>query len=145
MDTAEILIRIATSVDLAELARLNAAFNGNYETPEDLAQRIAAPHCVETPIVALLGEQAVGFAAVRVVPRVFYAAPYGELTELYVEPDFRGLGVARQLVAYAERLAKDMGVEELFVLTGPDNEAALALYHCMGYMDNDLALSKSLS
>jgi ribosomal protein S18 acetylase RimI-like enzyme len=144
MTVTELTIRIAIAGDLEGLARLNELFNGVSEKPETLRRRLADPQCVETPIVARLGDRVVGFAALRVVPCVFYASPNGELTELYVEEAYRGQGIAKKLVMYAENLAKDQGVEELILLTGPSNTAALALYHRLGYEDRDVSLTKVL-
>lgn len=43
--------------------------------------------------------------------------PVGMLRSLAVAPPFRGLGLARQLVARAERFAAEQGIESLFLLT----------------------------
>jgi ribosomal protein S18 acetylase RimI-like enzyme len=136
--------RIATENDVHDLARLNLAFNGVRESPEALSLRLSDPRCVEQPLVAVLEGRVVGFAALRIVPCVFYDHPHGELTELYVEEKYRMLGVGKELVRLAERLAKTRGVKELFVLTGRDNLAARKLYNSLGYEDGDIALSKEL-
>jgi ribosomal protein S18 acetylase RimI-like enzyme len=139
-----ITVRPAEITDAAELARLNAAFNESVEPPEAYAQRLQDLRRVETPLLAEVAGRAVGFAAVRVVPSVFYAEPRAELTELYVEPEFRRLGVARALVASAENLARQLGAHSLVVLTGDDNEPALELYQALGFELDDISLSKSL-
>lgn len=88
----EIRVYPATPADAAELVRLNALFNGQQEPPEQLAARLRDPQRVETPLLALVEGRVAGFAAVRVVPCVFYPEPYAELTELYVEAEFRHWG-----------------------------------------------------
>ena len=80
------IIRRATPADAADLARMNAAFNGVSDGAAQIAVRLAACAEIETPILAELDGQIGGFACVRVVPCVLYAEPYAELTELYVVP-----------------------------------------------------------
>ncbi|MBL8046481.1 MAG: GNAT family N-acetyltransferase [Anaerolineales bacterium] len=140
-----IAVRPAEITDAAELARLNVAFNGGSEPAAALAQRLQDPRRVETPLLAEVAGRVVGFAAVRVVPSVFYPEPRAELTELYVEPEYRRLGVARALVAEAEILARQLSANSLVVLTGDDNAPALKLYQALGFELDDVSLSKHLS
>jgi ribosomal protein S18 acetylase RimI-like enzyme len=130
---------------MQDLARLNAEFNGSTEPPEHLAKRLADPFCVEQPLLAEVGERIVGFAALRIVPCVFYADPHGELTELFVEDTHRRLGVGRELLLLAEKIARGKGVRELFVLTDLSNQAAQSFYRSMGYEDGELAFTKELA
>ena len=140
----KIVTRIAKSSDMQDLARLNAQFNGGYESPERLANRLSDPFCVEQPLIAEINGHVAGFAALRIVPCVFYPHPHGELTELFVEEEYRRYGAGRELLVLAERIAKEKGVKELFVLTGLSNQLARMFYNSMGYQDNDLVLSKEL-
>lgn len=142
--TAAVQTRIATPDDAPALARLNTAFNETSDTAEQIAVRLRDPRRVEMPILAEIDGSAVGFAAVRVVPSVFYAEPYAELTELYVEAAFRRQGVARALVAHAEQLAREAGANQLYLLTGIDNEDAQQFYGAVGYADYALAMHKRL-
>lgn len=136
--------RLAQISDAVELARLNRLFNGVDDSGEQIKQRLADPRRVETPLIAEIEGRVVGFAAVRVVPTIFYAAPHAELTELFVEEAYRRQGVARALVAAAESLAREGGADEMVILTDTDNEAAQALYLEMGFTQRELALLKNL-
>lgn len=138
-------IREATLADAAELFRLNLLFNGSSDdTVEQLITRLAHPHRVETPIIAECDGQVVGFTALRLLPCVFYAPPYAEITELFVEERYRQQGIGRALLAHAERLARSAGAEELFVATNFENTTALSLYRSAGFADYDLLLQKDL-
>jgi ribosomal protein S18 acetylase RimI-like enzyme len=95
--------------------------------------------------VAELDGQVGGFACLRVVPCVLYAEPYAELTELYVEPEFRRQGVGRALIAYAEQLARARGAADLIIMTGVGNAAAQALYRTAGYDTYAVALNRKVS
>lgn len=48
-------------------------------------------------------------------------------------------------MTYAEQMAAAAGADRLYILTGFDNRPALALYHALGYVDDDLALYKELA
>jgi GNAT superfamily N-acetyltransferase len=138
-----IKIRLAEVSDALTLARLNQSYNGVVELPEHLADRLGDVRKVDSPILAEAGGHAVGFACLRLLACVFYAAPYAELTELYVEPGWRRKGVARALMAFAEDLARRSGAVELMLLTGPGNHAAQALYRCLEYIPDGLGMVKA--
>jgi ribosomal protein S18 acetylase RimI-like enzyme len=139
-----LVVRVATAEDAAALARLNAAFNGVPDDADALAARLRDPQRVETPLLAFWDGPAVGFAALRLIPSLFCAAPQAELTELYVEPDYRRRGIARTLLREAVALAQRGGAEEIWLLTNPANLAAQALYRAEGWSVDSLALRKSL-
>ena len=74
---------------------------------------------------------AIGCGAVVLQPA------YGELKRMFVLPAFRGVGVARALLAFLERQARARGCA-LFVLeTGIRQPEALALYERAGYVRCD--------
>lgn len=145
MTTQKILTRVATSADMQDLARLNAEFNGSSAPPEYLAKRLADPSCVEQPLLAEIDGYIVGFAALRIVPCLFYANPHGELTELFVEEQYRWMGVGQELLSLAEKIAKEKGVKELFILTDVTNQVAQTFYNSKGYEGSQLVFTKELS
>jgi GNAT superfamily N-acetyltransferase len=138
------IIRAATPADAGDLARMNAAFNGVFDSAAQIAARMAACAEIEIALVAELDGQVGGFACVRVVPCVLYAEPYAELTELYVEPKFRRRGVGRALLASAEQLAHARGADDLIIMTGVGNAAAQALYRAAGYDTYAVALNRKV-
>jgi ribosomal protein S18 acetylase RimI-like enzyme len=139
------IIRLAIPADAGDLARMNAAFNGVSDSAVQVAARLVACAEIETALVAELDGQVGGFACVRVVPCVLYVEPYAELTELYVEPEFRRQGVGRALIAYAERLARARGAADLIIMTAVGNAAAQALYRAAGYDSYAVALNRKVS
>ncbi|MBM4425617.1 MAG: GNAT family N-acetyltransferase [Chloroflexi bacterium] len=140
----KITISIASVDDAHAISRLNLLFNEADESAENIAARMSDPNCVETVILAKVVDEAVGFALVRVVPSVLYAAPHTELTELYVMEEFRQQGIASDLIAFAEQVAVQKGARSILVQTGDDNLSALALYKKHGYEEYDLTLKKKL-
>jgi GNAT superfamily N-acetyltransferase/predicted nucleotidyltransferase len=138
----QLIVRLANQADIRALNVLNKKFNGVNENPEMLAERFTNPQRVEYPIIAEYYGKSVGFAALRLVPGLFYSEPQAELTELYVEEKHRRKKFGRRLVEFAEHLAIEKGAREMVVLTGSDNLTAQTFYHAFGYKYQDLALRK---
>src|SRR4051812_727273 len=63
----DMIIRIATSTDADDLARMNLAFNGVTDSAGQIVARLVACAEIETAILAELDDQVGGFACVRVV------------------------------------------------------------------------------
>jgi ribosomal protein S18 acetylase RimI-like enzyme len=141
---SEVVISLASVVDAPAIAKLNLFFNEVEETAETIAARMSDPNCVETVILAKVADEEVGFALVRVVSSVLYAAPHAELTELYVREEYRQRGTASDLIVYAEQVAAQKGARSIFVQMGDDNEPALSLYRKNGYEEYDLVLRKRI-
>lgn len=67
------------------------------------------------------------FGIEEVGPAVF------ELRRMYVDPDFRRMGIAKQLLQYAETEARKLGARQIILSTSELQQAALALYRNAGY------------
>jgi GNAT superfamily N-acetyltransferase len=137
-------VREATVADAAELARLNAIFNGGTANPEQMATWLAAAHQVERAYLAEVEGRAIGFACLRLVATIFSDAPYAELTELFVEEPYRRQGVASALLQHVEAVAQRAGATELFLMTGFKNTGAHHFYHAAGYSLHCFTMHKTL-
>ena len=144
VEQKDLIVRVALPEDIDGLVEMNTLFNAVEISPAQLAQRMQDPCCVETAVVALLKGKVIGFAALRIVPCLFYPDPHGEITELFVLASYRQQGVAKKLIDFAENLARQKNVRELFILVNPYNIEAISFYRKLGYHDNDVALSKIL-
>ena len=58
-----------------------------------------------------------------------------EVKRLFVDPQVRGRGIGRALLAQLERAAKRAGVSLLQLETGVKQPEALALYRAFGYLE----------
>jgi ribosomal protein S18 acetylase RimI-like enzyme len=83
-------------------------------------------------LVAFRGVVPVGFVFGYELPRRHGNPSILFVYEVEVDPAWRGQGVATKLFAELERIARSRGIREGFVLTEPDNEAALRLYSSLG-------------
>ncbi len=58
---------------------------------------------------------------------------YGEIKRMYLRDRFRGLGLARRMLAHLEQVASDMGATRMRLETGIYQPEAIALYEKCGY------------
>ncbi len=100
---------------------------------------------VEQAYVAWLGEDVAGLACLRLVPYVGQDAPYAELTQLYVRPQFQRQGIGATLIAHVERSALEAGATCLAIITGQDNLNAQAFYRAQGYAMPSVVFWKSFA
>lgn len=69
----------------------------------------------------------------------------GWVSYLAVEPDRRGLGYARLLMAEAERLLIEAGCPKLMLMVRSDNRAVIDLYERLGYaLETTVVMGKRL-
>ncbi|MFC6355512.1 GNAT family N-acetyltransferase [Luethyella okanaganae] len=79
-------------------------------------------------IVAVDGEEFVGFAHLREFSRPLDASRGLFLDDLFVLPDARSQGVGATLIAFAKSLAVERGLSIVRWITAADNETAQRLY-----------------
>jgi len=142
-----IRVRLVRAEDAPRLVPLFDAFYGAFfggrVTEVAVAGRLRQAATHETVVVAEVDERITGFASLRVTDSLD-PAPYAELTDLFVEPEARRLGVASRLVKYLEGIARERGASHLVVLTGQRNTEAQTFYRSAGYEGYAVAMRKSL-
>jgi GNAT superfamily N-acetyltransferase len=132
----------ATALDHPDCARLNDAvqayytevFGGPDTTPTD-PRDFAPPH----------GAFFVGYADTEPVTMGGWrfvsddVAPIGarpvEIKRMYVAAEWRGRGLARQLLAHLEQTARAAGADAVILETGSFLVDAISLYRSSGYTD----------
>ncbi|MDQ3023788.1 MAG: GNAT family N-acetyltransferase [bacterium] len=72
-------------------------------------------------------------------------APFLTIEFVEVHPDYRGRGIARQLVGMIEAEARQRGLRRIDLLVMQTNEPALKLYKRLGYLPLEVRLGKVLS
>ena len=80
-------------------------------------------------LVARVEGQAVGCVALVDV------GSYGEIKRMFVDPAARGQGIAQALMAALETRARERGLTDIKLESGPPLVAALALYRSLGYAE----------
>jgi len=83
-------------------------------------------------------EKIVGFVigtVEREIP-IYRLKEYGFLHDLWVEPEYRNEGVARQMVMLAIEKFKEMGIEQVRLDTAAKNETARRLFEACGFRES---------
>ena len=146
-----VAVRYATIEDLEPLAELFDAYRQFYGQASDpplarefLAARFGYQQAVllvaATPSGELLGFTQLypSFSSVRAC-RMFV------LNDLFVAPEARRQGVARELLVRAAEVARALGAESLSLATARSNHAAQKLYESLGWQRDELFLHYDLA
>ncbi|MBI2381786.1 MAG: GNAT family N-acetyltransferase [Gammaproteobacteria bacterium] len=134
----EFHLRRAGPDELAALLPLFQAYRDFYRCPADaagcanyLAQRLAEP---ATGIaLATIAGAARGFVQLFPQPSSLSLGTSYYLSDLYVAPEARRLGLAAALLDWARHFAHAQGARGLSLETARDNHAAQALYRRLGW------------
>lgn len=157
----ELALRLARPEDRARLVDFLQALNQFEATLQDdrAAERAAAERCFEqmqakiavhggAVILAEIAGEAAGFLAWRIEEDEPYVRDelirHAEIAELYVDGRFRRGGVARALMAEAERMVRAEKLPRLFIGLLDGNDTAEATYLEMGYAPYAKLLVKDL-
>ena len=103
----------------------------------------AEPRSDAATFVAEENGSVVGFSTVTIGMH-FSGERQASIDDLVVDQDSEGSGIGQRLVTAAEAWANDHDVALLVVETSVRNERALRLYRRLGFVDEDLTLSKNL-
>lgn len=134
-----IKITTATPADVPSLFELVMAL-AHYEklphevtgTPEDLARHLFGDRPYAEAIVARMNGKSVGFALFFHNFSTFLMRPGLYLEDLFVLPDYRGLGIGKALIQYLGKLARDRGCGRLEWMVLDWNEPAIQFYQRLG-------------
>src|SRR5258706_3253979 len=85
-----------------------------------------------TFLVARVDGRAVGCGAVRLLDPSTV-----EVKRMYVEPELRGQGVAKQILTKLEAAARELGARRAVLETGVYQDEAIGLYRRAGYTEVD--------
>lgn len=110
---------------------LDAHLAGRYAPEHRFGPHLKAEHVAPglgTFVIARANGKAVGCGALR-----RRDAATVEVKRMYVEPEMRGRGVARQILDHLESAARTMGAERLVLETGIYQEEAIGLYRVAGF------------
>jgi GNAT superfamily N-acetyltransferase len=133
---AEIVVNRATAEQIAtHLRACDADFAPALSRRVDLAVYARKLAAQATRLEAWSGETLVALAAIYCNDRQTYHA---HLSSLSVLADWRGHGLARQLLERGLALAREAGMETMSLQVGQANAPAIALYRQTGFRPNNL-------
>ena len=127
-------VRIAGPGDHAALLDMMADFNRGERI--EMRREITGPALAQLLAEQGLGRALIGDGGYAILTWGFdleFGGRDAFLTEIYVRPDRRRLGLGRALLAAVLQTARDSGAGAVHLGTYPDNRAALALYRAAGF------------
>jgi len=139
MNIPHVSTRGATADDAPRLCRMLAAFNRLEQIEWD--ESVGAPalrRLIAEPSLGFVGiVESDGRAGGYFIVTWGYDLEWGGrdafLTDLYLEPELRGRGVGRYVMAAIEGVARAGGAAALHLMVRPENEPAVRLYARAGF------------
>jgi ribosomal protein S18 acetylase RimI-like enzyme len=131
------LIRLATTEDAADVARLMSGFRDwqGRAAPDDATIAGTVRRLLADPNTDFLlaGEPAAGVCQLRYRLSVWTGVEDSCLEDLFVHADARGSGLGRALVEAALERARERGCARMLLDANEVNAAALELYRSVGF------------
>lgn len=129
---------MADAGDLAELRHALWPRGSIDEHRADLEEVLATPDQWHYVMARLAGGQAVGFAQASI--RHDYVngcdtSPVGFLEGIYVDPDHRRTGLARQMSSAIEQWVRQQGCHEMASDTALDNDGSQRMHEALGFRE----------
>lgn len=137
--STDFAIRSATADDVPQIMRMIKAL-ADYEkmagdvvaTEEGLREAIFGPRPFVEVVLGEVGAAPVGFALFFHNFSTFRGAPGLYLEDLFVDPEWRGRGFGRRLLAHLAALAVERGCHRMEWSVLDWNESAIAFYRGAG-------------
>ncbi|MHA7584219.1 GNAT family N-acetyltransferase [Paenibacillus vandeheii] len=143
MTEEKMVIRWANANDAEDLLKLNDAFNGVGTSVDEVKDSLALSD--ELIALAVINDQAVGFACAQYFKSFCYRGFQGEITEMYITQVARRRGLATLLISFIEDELRARGVTNMKILTGQRNEMAIKTYEKSNYArTEEVLLQKKL-
>jgi putative acetyltransferase len=113
------------------IAALDAHLASRYPPEQRFGPNLKPEHLAPglgTLLIARAGGRAIGCGALRLLDETT-----AEVKRMYVEPELRGQGVAKQVLDHLESAAASLGARRLVLETGVHQVEAIGLYLRAGY------------
>ena len=111
---------------------------GGRDLPPDVRERLIhglRQHPTTLVFLAMDNETPVGLAVCFLGFSTFAARPLINIHDLAVIPEYRGLGIGRQLLEQVEARGRALGCAKLTLEVRADNDRAQRLYQQLGFGD----------
>lgn len=107
-----------------------------------LPQRASDPRSVFLLARPSAGSSPVGFLVASTEPNIpiYRTATFGYIHDVWVEPAFRGRGVATSLVSECLRRFRAIGTNQVRLETAAENEAARRLFASAGFRRDSITM-----
>ncbi len=137
-------LRDAKPSDAARIAKLVRELGHEVSEGQVRKNLLTLEKLDETPIVATLDKEVVGFIGVHRMVTVHRPAPVGRIPVLIVTEAARGLNLGRMLVDAAEQWCRNKGCQLIEVTSNDRRGDAHAFYRHIGYERTSVRFFKKL-
>lgn len=117
------------------IAALDAHLAGRYPVEQRFGPNLKPAQVAPglgTFVIARVEGRAIGCGAVRLLDPTTV-----EVKRMYVEPEQRGRGVAKEILQHLEDAGRGLGAERAVLETGIHQDEAIGLYRRAGYVEVD--------
>lgn len=142
-----IKIRKATGLDLSIVYAMICDLE-NSKIDFDAFSKIYSLNLSNSDILYLVAEydeNVVGFLSIHIQHILHHTNPTCELQELNIFEEYRSLQIGTELMLEAERIAKNLGLEEIELTTKVFRKRAQEFYTRLGYENTHLKFVKKIS
>lgn len=133
LDEASFAIRAGRPSDAPALARLL----GEMDYPTDASHMLDRLSGMDTlrdlVLVATIGDEPVGMAALHVIPQLHRDAPLARISSVAVARSLRGRGIGERLMHAVEAEAVARGCDRVELVSRASREGAHRFYERLGY------------
>lgn len=132
-------IRVAEPTDAPELMRLNEQFNGtDSNTIDGIRESIERNHQEIVVVAEVSGDhnKLAGFCCGQIIQSMCYSILYGDITELYLEDEYRSIETVTKLIKQVEDEFKNRGVNHLHHIIGSENNDMIEIFQALGYLNS---------
>ena len=139
----ELIFRVATRADLDSLLPLvRAYYEFDHLSFDERVARTALENFVGDPTFGRVwficaDIDVIGYLVLTLGYSIEYGGRDAFIDEVYLRAAYRGQGIGRQAMAFAETQCRALGVRALHLEVERDNTTAHALYRKVGFVDHD--------
>jgi GNAT superfamily N-acetyltransferase len=130
------MIREFEYKDKSDIKRLFAILTGTTISASDLINRLdyIKTSTIDSLYVYELNNTVIGLLGFRIRENLEENSRYGEISAIVVDTDYQNQGIGRQLIDFAEQLAKDLNCKGTWLVSGFNREEkAHQFYKSLGY------------
>ena len=131
------MIRKFENKDKSDIQRLFEILTGSRISDSDLINRLdfIINSSIDSLYVYDLNDSVIGLLGFRIRENIEENSRYGEISAIVVDLDYRKQGIGKQLIEFAEQLAKDLNCKGTWLVSGfGREEKAHQFYKSLGYV-----------
>jgi len=129
------VIRLAQASDAKKLKNLNDLFNDKDDTTLNELEASLRENKNEIIVCADNGTSIVGICCISIISTMCFNWRYCFITELFVQEEYRGHGIGKALMKFAEEELTKIGIKKTFLWVGESNKKARKLYTSLGFVE----------